>query len=164
MRRPDQQPLEILSLRSLDSTTETPLTTSRMVDWSIVLDLTADDEDTVADAFNKISDNAQSLNQSLSYIKNTPLLVDIELKKTNAVPDPLVQLAIWKAGGFKKMQLHGWDTSMPMPGITVNGHLWECYIFFARGSRLVSALFSPKHSFLFRLDTYALTLTLLSRL
>ena len=111
-----------------------------MVDLSIGLDLEEDDEDIVDAAFNKMPDNDQSLNQSLSYVKDTPLLVDIELKRTYADRDPRVQLAVWKAGGFEKMRYHNWDTSMPMPGITVNGSDWDCYLFFVRDSELVSAI------------------------
>ena len=111
-----------------------------MVDLSIGLDLDEDEEEIVDIAFNKMPDNDQSLNQSLSYIKDTPLLVDIELKKLWGDRDPRVQLAVWKAGAFEKMRYHGWDTSLPMPGITVNGSEWDCFLFFVRDSDLVSIL------------------------
>lgn len=65
--------------------------------------------------------------------------MDFELKKTYSDRDPKVQLAIWKAGGLKKMRYHNWDMSMPMPGVTVDGSEWRCYLFFARDSDLVSA-------------------------
>lgn len=148
MERPGGEILEIETVRTHDSTTESPSTTSRMVDLSIGLGLKRDDERTVAHAFSKMPDHDQSLNQSLSYIKDTPLLVDIELKKTYADRDPRVQLAVWKAGGFEKMRYHNWSTSMPMPGITVNGSEWDCYLFFVRDSELVSALPSPPFSLL----------------
>ena len=130
-------------MNTSESTTDSPTTTSRMVDLSIGLDLDEDDEEIVDTAFNKMPDNDQSLNQSLSYIKDTPLLVDIELKKSWGDCDPRVQLAVWKAGGFEKMRYHNWDTSMPMPGITVNGSEWDCFLFFVRDSDLVSALPAP---------------------
>lgn len=151
MERPDGYLLEIETIRSRDSTTEVPLTTSRMVDLSIGLDLDKEDEKLVHRAFSKMPDNLQSLNQSLSYIKETPLLVDIELKRTNSDRDPRVQLAVWKAGGFKKLQYHRWDTSIPMPGITVNGSEWDCFLFFMRDSELVGAIFPHEHSFPFPL-------------
>ena len=111
-----------------------------MVDLSIGLDLNRDDERTVDSAFNKMLDNDQSLNQSLSYIKDTPLMVDIELEKTYGNRDPRVQLAVWKAGAFKKMRYHGWDASLPMPGITVSESEWDCFLFFVQDSGLVSTL------------------------
>ena len=140
LTRPDGHYLEIETTNTREGTNDTPTTTSRMVDLSIGLDLDEDDEEIVDIAFNKMPDNDQSLNQSLSYIKDTPLLVDIELKKSWGDRDPRVQLAVWKAGGFEKMQYHGWDTSMPMPGITVNGSEWDCFLFFVRDSDLVSLL------------------------
>ena len=130
-------------MNSREGTGDNPITTSRMVDLSIGLDLDEDDERTVDFAFNKMPDNDQSLNQSLSYIKDTPLFVDIELKKTYSNRDPRVQLAIWKAGAFEKMQYHGWDTSLPMPGITVSGSEWDCFLFFVRDSGLVGIPLSP---------------------
>ena len=163
MVRPDGQVMEIETARTRDSTTESSLTTSRMVDLSIGLDLEKKDWKTVALAFSKMADNTQSLNQSLSYIKNTPLIMDFELKRSNSNQDPRVQLAVWKAGGFKKMQYHKWDTSIPMPGITISGSEWDCFLFFVRDSELVSAPFSHEHSFLFRFDTHMPTLTLLFR-
>ena len=143
MQRPEGQVLEIETTESRESTSDTPSTTSRMIDLSIGLDLKLEDEETVDLAFNKMLDHDQSLNQSLSYIKDTPLLVDFELKKTYSDRDPKVQLAIWKAGGFKKMLYHNWDLSMPMPGVTVDGSEWHCYLFFVRDFKLVSARLPP---------------------
>ena len=137
LTRPDGHYLEIETTNIREGASDTPTTTSRMVDLSIGLDLDEDDEEIVDIAFNKMPDNDQSLNQSLSYIKDTPLLVDLELKKSWGDRDPRVQLAVWKAGAFEKMQYHGWDTSMPMPGITVNGSEWDCFLSYVRDSDLV---------------------------
>ena len=35
------------------------------------------------------------------------------------------------------MLSHGWDTPMPMPGITVEGSDWKLYLFFVRDTQLV---------------------------
>ena len=148
MERPDGQFLDEETTHTREGSSESPSTTSRMVDISIGLDLNENDEDIVVSAFSKLPDHAQSLNQSLSYIKGNPLLLDFELKKVYADRDPRVQLAIWKVGGLKKMQYHGWDTSMPMPGITVYGDEWTCYLFFVRGSGLVGSPYIPAHSLL----------------
>lgn len=131
-----------------EGSSESPSTTSRTVDLSIGLDLNRNDERIAVSALNKLPANAHSLNQSLGYIKHIPLLVDIKLKPTNSERDARVHLAIWKAGGFKKMRYHGWDTSMPMPGITVDGDRWRCYLFFVRGSGLVGFPYLPTHSLL----------------
>ena len=139
MERPDGRPVEIETIETRESTSDTPATTSRMVDLSIGLHLETRDAKFVKRAFGNMLDHDQSLNQSLSYIRSTPLLVDIELKKTNFIYDAKVQLAVWKAGGLRKMQYHSCDMSMPMSGITVDGSKWNCYLFFVRDSELVSA-------------------------
>ena len=88
-------------------------------------------------AFARAEDNAASLNQSLSYIKNHPLILDIGVKKPLQTRDPRVQLAIWASSALLKKRLHGWDTSMPMPAIAIDGHVWDYYIFFEQNNKLV---------------------------
>ncbi|KAL8957920.1 MAG: hypothetical protein Q9193_004920 [Seirophora villosa] len=82
-------------------------------------------------------DYERSLNQSMSYIRHTPLFLDFELKKTNQARDPQVQLAIWQVAGYLKKKHHGWDTAIPIPGIVVNGHQWYYYIAFERNDGLI---------------------------
>ena len=110
-----------------------------MVDWCLGLNVDEDDMHVIKQAFANTVDNAAALNQSLSYIRNTPLILDIELKKTLQPRDPQVQLAIWASSALLKKRIMGWDTSMPMPAIAVNGHLWEFYIFFEMNNDLVRA-------------------------
>ena len=116
------------------ATANDPTPTSRMVDYSLGLWLTSEEEVIIAKTFNKIPVNARSLNQSLSYCNNAPLLMDLELKKTNSDRDPVTQLAVWQGAGFKKRVMHGWDMeSMPMLGVVVTGHMWEWYVTFQIG-------------------------------
>ena len=138
MLRPDGHQLESASIGTRESSSEGLSTTARMVDLSLGLVLKEEDEIIVHRAFGNMLDHDQSLNQSLSYIRDTPLLVNFELKKSYSDRDPRVQLAIWKAAWLKKMQYHQWDMSMPMPGVTVDGSEWSCYLFFVRDSMLVS--------------------------
>ena len=140
MERPDGKKLEAETVETRETASESTTTTTRMVDLSIGLVLKRVDEVLVMDAFSNMVDHDQSLNQSLSYIRATPLIIDLELKKVYSNREPAVQLAIWKAGAFRKMLWHQWDMSMPMPGITVDGSEWQYYLFFAQDSRLVSKI------------------------
>ena len=109
----------------------------RMVDWSLGLEIENEDLQLIDQAWKSHSDNEFSLNQSISYISNYLLLADFEIKKKVSNRDPLVQLAIWQAGGLLKKRHHEWATSMPMPGITIIGHHWECFLFFELNGDLV---------------------------
>lgn len=111
-----------------------------MVDWSLGMNVDKDDMKVIRQAYSKTEDHAASLNQSISYIKNHPLILDIEIKKTLQPRDPQVQLAIWASSALLKKRLMGWDTSMPMPALAINGHLWEYYIFFEMEDDLVRTL------------------------
>ncbi|KAL8938557.1 MAG: hypothetical protein Q9216_003825 [Gyalolechia sp. 2 TL-2023] len=104
-------------------------TVSKMVDWSLGLQLGWKDDNIISQAFSTVWPNLRSLNQSLSFIDMSPLFVDIEIKKTNPGRNPEVQLAIWKCAALKKLREMGWDTSMPMPGIVIEGHTWLYYVF-----------------------------------
>lgn len=79
-----------------------------------------------------------SLNQSLSYIRDTPLWIDFELKTAYSDRNPEVQMGIWKAAVLSKMRLHNWDTYLPLPGVIVRGHEWVFYLGFERNGHLVS--------------------------
>ena len=118
-------------------TEESSQTVGRMVDWCLALNLDDEDEDLVDEAFASMKGGEQSLNQSLSYIHKCPLFLHIEIKKTQSNRDPEVQLAIWASGALLKHQHHGWDTSMPMPAIAINGNSWDYFIFFEAKGDLV---------------------------
>lgn len=113
---------------------------ARMVDWCLGLRLGYDDGQLVTSAFRKIRLNETSLNQTVAFIKQCPLFLDIEIKKTQTNRNPEVQLAIWASGALRKKQHHGWDTNLPMPAIAVNGHSWDYYLFFGWDDHLVRLL------------------------
>ena len=119
------------------SVTQEPRSMTRMVDWCLGLELGYEDRQLVMKAFGLVELNETSLNQTVSFIKECPLFLDIEIKKTQTNRNPEVQLAIWAAGALLKKQHHGWDTSLPMPAIAVNGHSWDYYLFFGWDDQLV---------------------------
>ena len=85
-------------------------------------------------------DNLRSFNQTTAaYTRNYPLFLNIEVKKRHTPRNAMVQLAIWEAAALiKKMEWMKWDTMLPIPGIIVDGHEWELFIFIEYQSRLVS--------------------------
>lgn len=126
-------------------TEDVDVTTSRMVDMALGLELDYEASSIVSRAFETMRDNEHSLNQSLAYIRDTPLFLDFELKKTISNRDPEVQLGIWTAALQLKRLHHGWNTSMPMPGIVVNGHDWVYYLTFEKDDGLVGQQ-TPSHA------------------
>lgn len=101
----------------------------KMVDWCLARALDYKDEDILEKAFATIYPNECSVNQSLSYISRPPLFLDIEMKRKLQPTDPEVELAIWASGALQKKIHQGWDPRLPMPAITIEGHLWCWYMF-----------------------------------
>ncbi|KAL8812821.1 MAG: hypothetical protein Q9200_000750 [Gallowayella weberi] len=118
----------------LQSTSIKPDTTenfNRKVDWSFRLELGLDDKHLINEAYKWCDDYEHSLNQTLSYVYNYPLFLDIKIKKAFASRDPEVQLATWAAAGILKRRHHGWNSVMiPTLAIVVDGHEWYYHIFF----------------------------------
>lgn len=144
------QPSEIRPMRpdgqlSIDCDAQTvgsntaPENMGRMVDWCLAMDVCDSDMKVIEKVFASLQNNVASLNQSLSYIRQNPLILDIEIKKTLQPRDPQVQLAIWASSALLKKRLHRWDTSMPMPALAINGHVWDYYIFFEMNNDLMMA-------------------------
>ena len=132
------------SSSSLDSRTVTTdegfQTVGRMVDWCLTLELNDEDEEIIDRGFATMQGGEQSLNQSLSWIHKFPIFLDIEIKKSQSNRAPEVQLAIWAASALRKRQHHGWDISIAMPAIAVDGHMWTYWIFFASEGDLVCSI------------------------
>ena len=123
-----------------DSKVKTPSdNVGRMVDWCLALNVDGNDMEVIQQAFSKTRDYKSSLNQTFSYIRHHPLILDIEIKKVSQPRDPQVQLAIWASSALLKKRHMGWDTSLPMPAVAVNGHSWDYYIFFEMDKNLVRA-------------------------
>ncbi|KAL8648726.1 MAG: hypothetical protein Q9210_004814 [Variospora velana] len=106
-----------------------PKSVRKMIDWCLALALGYKDEGILEKAFGTIDANECSVNQSLSYIRHSPIFLDIEMKRKQPATDPEVELAIWASGALLKKLHHGWDTTLPMPAITIEGHLWSWYMF-----------------------------------
>ena len=123
-----------------DSKSKTsPENVGRMVSWCLAMNVDANDIDVIKQAFAKTADYVTSLNQTFSYIRDHPLILDIEIKKVLQPCDPQVQLAIWASSALLKKRMMGWDTSLPMPAVAVNGHRWDFYMFFEMDQNLVRA-------------------------
>ena len=103
---------------------------SKMIDWTVALLPTFEKSQAIANKSRGQHLLRNSLNQTRAFPKTLPLFIDIEMKKTLQNRDPCVQLAIWAQAGYKKRKMHGWDRTFPMPGITVDGHVWTCFLFF----------------------------------
>ncbi|KAL9595268.1 MAG: hypothetical protein Q9219_006544 [cf. Caloplaca sp. 3 TL-2023] len=132
MMRPDGACLEDETNTKVSTADTTAVTASRMIDISLGLKLDASQTSVINKAWRTRRDNEHSLNQSLSYVRVHPLFLDIELKKQRQVRDPLVQLGIWMAACYEKRKLHGWDVSIPMPGLVIDGSEWKLYIGYIR--------------------------------
>ena len=109
----------------------------RMIDWCLALNVDGNDMEVIQQAFSKTRDYKSSLNQTFSYIRHHPLILDIEIKKVSQPRDPQVQLAIWASAALLKKRHMGWNTSLPMPAVAINGHSWDYYIFFEMDKNLV---------------------------
>ncbi|KAL9595110.1 MAG: hypothetical protein Q9179_005110 [Wetmoreana sp. 5 TL-2023] len=137
MIRPDGHPFKEETKTKSSTIDDTEVTTTRMVDISLGLELDTQDTSLVNEAWKTKNDYEHSLNQSMAYIRSNPLFLDLELKSLNQNRDPVVQLGIWMAGLYEKRKHHGWDTSVPMPGLLVAGHDWKFYLGFVRGGGVV---------------------------
>lgn len=138
-QRPDNQPIISSDTRSEKSTEarEARDNLARMVDWCFCLQVDRQDLLDILSSANDTPDRLRSLNQTFSFLCDYPIIFEVEVKKTYQVRDPLVQLAVWASGGLLKKRAMDWDRSMPMPGITVEGHGWQMYLFFESGERLI---------------------------
>lgn len=140
MVRPNGHPVDETGSEAASSNVsveDAEVTTTRIVDICLGPDLSPAASSIVTNAWKTMNDYEHSLNQSVAYIRQTPLFLDIELKKTNQSRDPQVQLAIWMAGLYEKRRYYKWDTSIPMPGLIVNGSKWLFYVAFVRDGGLV---------------------------
>ena len=131
------------------------ITISKMVDYSAGLILDEDVIEVLNQAYKQYAENERSLNQTLGPMRDFPIFLDIEVKKESRSENPEIQLAIWAAGAFQKKRYHNWDTSFPMPGISVRGPEWSGYIFYESDGQLVSPPCSAKCYSLLRTSDYS---------
>jgi len=101
-----------------------------MIDWTLGLNLDHKEISIIQAAYKTMSDWEQSLNQTVAYVKDVPMFLDVEGAKQKAAVTPEVQLAVWAGALYQKKIYHRWDRSIPMPGVVVNAHQWALYLFF----------------------------------
>jgi len=71
-------------------------------------------------------------------MRHRPIPINVEVKREHGV-DPLVQLGVWSAAGFKKREVDcDKGAMMPIPGITVVGDSWKAYIAYKQEEPIVS--------------------------
>ena len=120
--------LDIASNTSASKDTE-----SCMVDMQYGFSMHKEDDEALRKGYRKLPQGFQSINQTtVEFTRDVPTFVDFELKR-GAIDDPKFQLAVWGAGLYLKRQYHGWDVSMPIVGVTIEGHTWECFLLFEHG-------------------------------
>ncbi len=105
-----------------------------MIDMQYGLLVHQDDLTALRTGYRNLPPEFKSINQTLvEYTKEVPAFVDFELKRKGSDVDPKFQLAVWGAGLYLKRKHHGWDVSMPIVGIAIEGHTWECFLLFEHG-------------------------------
>ncbi|KAL8904048.1 MAG: hypothetical protein Q9171_007189, partial [Xanthocarpia ochracea] len=112
---------------------------SKLIDWAMGLKLSEMEVLRISRAFSKLDRPLErSVNQTFGNLSYCPLFLLLEVKKSNQKTDPRIQLAIWASAAFTKYNMHAWDTSFPIPGVTVNGHEWELFLFYERNDTVGS--------------------------
>ena len=122
------------------STTDEGLQLSKLIDWTVALVSIATERNLIGKAFGQINMWLGSLNQTFGPYGDCACFMELEVKKTQAARDSRLQIATWASAGIKKKNFHDWDTSFPMPAITVDGHKWELCIFWESNKDVVSQL------------------------
>ena len=116
---------------------------SRMIDWTMGLLIDPTEWGHVIRYLSTQVEFGRSINQTIGYLSNVPCYLDFEIKKANPSEAPVVQVAVWEAAQYKKRQLHGWDTSFPMPCVTVEGHNWLLWIIYEKEKDSLVSDFLP---------------------
>ena len=102
--------------------------------------LSEDDKDALRQQYRGLAPDDRIINQTQAlFTKDVPTFVDFKLKR-DSVEDPKFQLAVWGAGLYLKRKHHKWDVSMPIIGVTIESHIWQCFLLFESGDKLVKAL------------------------
>lgn len=107
-------------------------TLERKIDFVMGLSLSRLDRRKLTDGNYNFGDQP-SINQTTVFTRYTPIFLNVEIKKPQTSSDPRLQLAVWIAAEFKKRLMEGWDRSIPVMAITVDGHAWSLYIVYEPG-------------------------------
>ena len=114
----------------------TLLRLTRKIDYALTLKIDEEKKIQLGNAFYKLSPEDRSVTQCLD-LPFQPLIVNLEIKKSNQSRDALVQLAIWIAAGFNKNIQGGYDLTMPVPAIVVEGDFWNLYVAYWHNGRIL---------------------------
>ena len=108
------------------STIDRNMTLSKMIDWSLVLELDPPDSAPLEKIYGTTPSNARTVKQALICVKYEPISLNIELKKERTVRDPRVQQAIWAISFPQEADDYGLGYRIFN---TIEGSFWHCYIF-----------------------------------
>ena len=108
--------LETPTISTRTAQTRAAESIGRMIDWCLRLEIDMDDNDIILLAWQNLSDYEFSLIQCTSYISNY-LLFDVGIETSISNCGPLVQLAIWEAGGLLKNAIMGGTRLYRCPGL-----------------------------------------------
>ncbi|CBX98975.1 hypothetical protein IAQ61_007417 [Plenodomus lingam] len=75
---------------------------------------------------------APSINQTASFANETPIFLNIEVKRRHVARDPTVQLAAWIAAEFTKRRYEEWDLGFPVFTVEIDGDNWLLRVAAAR--------------------------------
>jgi hypothetical protein len=82
---------------------------------------------------------APSINQTASFANETPIFLNIEVKRRHVARDPTVQLAACIAAEFTKRRYEEWDLGFPVFAIEIDGDNWLLRVAAARVAPSTSA-------------------------
>ncbi|KAF2787489.1 hypothetical protein K505DRAFT_379551 [Melanomma pulvis-pyrius CBS 109.77] len=75
---------------------------------------------------------APSIKQTASFANETPIFLNIEVKRRHVARDPTVQLAAWIAAEFTKRRYEEWDLGFPVFAVEIDGDNWLLRVAAAR--------------------------------
>ncbi|KAH8731699.1 hypothetical protein GQ44DRAFT_697900 [Phaeosphaeriaceae sp. PMI808] len=94
----------------------------------------------------KYCTTAPSINQTASFANETPIFLNIEVKRRHVARDPTVQLAAWIAAEFTKRRYEEWDLGFPVFAVEIDGDNWLLRVAAARVvPRTSAAAESPRN-------------------
>ena len=127
----DEIDLEVLNPPTTSANAKTESVT-KMIDWALCIKLGDEEEQAIYDAYKRMADEEQSMNQTAGWFRNRVSFLDFEVKKETSAVLPTIQLAVWAGAMYQKRRHHQWSVEAPMLGVSVVGHVWKLYITFER--------------------------------
>lgn len=117
---------------------------SKMVDYALIIRPRPATHAGIRRVLQGLGDDHCNINQTrYAPVRFNPITVNIEVKPPGSGKnDAMVQLAIWVAAQFKKLNiLSGEVVTIPIPLVWVEGHEWRVYVAFQKANgELVSII------------------------